>query len=55
MIDLSIIIVSYNTKDVLKECIESIYKTAKNSLSFEVIVVDNASKDGTADTVFTRL
>jgi hypothetical protein len=46
MIELSIVIVSYNTKDVLKECLESIYKTAKN-LSFEVIVVDNASKDET--------
>ena len=46
MIELSIIIVSYNTKDVLKECLESIYKTVKN-LSFEVVVVDNASKDDT--------
>lgn len=50
MIDLSIVIVSYNTKDVLKECLESIHKTAKN-LSFEVIVVDNASKDGTAEAI----
>jgi hypothetical protein len=48
MIDLSIVIVSYNTKDVLRECLESIYKTAKN-LSFEVIVVDNASKDQTRE------
>ena len=50
MIDLSIIIVSFNTKDILKECLESAYKTAQN-LSFEVIVVDNASKDGTAELI----
>jgi hypothetical protein len=50
MIELSIVIVSYNTKEVLKECLDSIYKTAKN-LSFEVIVVDNASKDQTKDEI----
>jgi GT2 family glycosyltransferase len=44
--DLSIIIVSYNTKEFLKGCIESIYKTTKN-LKFEIIVVDNASSDAT--------
>jgi len=50
MTDLSIIIVSYNTKDILKECIESIYKTVKD-LSLEVIVVDNASRDQTAEEI----
>jgi len=40
----------YTLKNVLKECLESIYKTAKN-LSFEVIVVDNASKDGTKEEI----
>ncbi len=48
--DLSIIIVSYNTKELLKECVESIYKTA-NNISFEVIIIDNASSDGTIDEI----
>jgi len=46
--DLSLIIVSYNTKEFLKGCIESIYKTTKN-INFEIIVVDNASSDGTIE------
>ena len=50
MTDLSIVIVSYNTKDFLKSCIESIYKTSK-SLSLEIIVVDNNSADGSAEMV----
>jgi len=46
--DLSIIIVSYNAKEFLKGCIESIYKTTKN-IQFEIIVSDNNSTDGTVD------
>ncbi|MBI4058739.1 glycosyltransferase family 2 protein [Candidatus Microgenomates bacterium] len=45
MADLSIIIVSYNTKDLLLECLASIKKWTKG-ISYEVIVVDNASSDG---------
>ena len=44
MIDLSIIIVSYNTSDFLKECLESIKKNTEG-LNYEIIVVDNASSD----------
>ena len=50
MFDLSISIVSYNTKGLLKQCLQSIYRETK-SVSFEIIVVDNASIDGTVDMV----
>lgn len=42
--DLSIIIVSWNVKDLLKKCLESIYRETKN-IKYEVFVVDNASED----------
>ncbi|MEP6984952.1 MAG: glycosyltransferase family 2 protein, partial [Chloroflexota bacterium] len=50
MPDLSIIIVNYNTREPLRRCLESI-KTHKAALDVETIVVDNASKDGSADMV----
>ena len=44
--DISIIIVSYNTKELLAECLDSISKYSKN-LRCETFVVDNDSQDGT--------
>lgn len=48
--DLSIIIASYNTQKLLGKCLSSVYKFTKG-IKFEVIVVDNASKDGSIDLV----
>lgn len=48
--DLSIIIVSYNTKDLLKECLVSVYKNI-GGLNHEIIIVDNGSNDGTIEMV----
>ena len=45
---ISIIIVNYNTKDFLFQCIKSIEKGSKN-LNVEVIVVDNNSSDNSVD------
>lgn len=44
-LDLTISIVSFNTQETLFRCLESIYKYTKN-IKFEVVVVDNASTDG---------
>lgn len=49
-IDFSIIIVTYNSFDTVKECIGSIKKTIKRN-SFEVIVVDNASTDASSSVI----
>lgn len=50
---LSIIIVSYNTRDITLACLESVYAQTK-ATSFEVIVLDNASTDGSADAIAER-
>lgn len=52
-IDLSIIIVSFNSREVLMPCIESIFE-AEPRISFEIIVVDNGSKDTSLEEVKLR-
>lgn len=49
--DLSIIVVSYNTRDLLAACLRSIHTQLPAGLSAETFVVDNASVDGSADMV----
>ena len=46
MPDLSVVIVSYNTRDLLQNCLQSL--RASIGLELEIIVVDNASSDGSA-------
>lgn len=48
--ELSVIILNYNVKHFLAICIESVQKAIKN-LSAEIIVVDNASTDGSKEMV----
>jgi len=49
-LDLSIIVVSFNTKELVLECLASINKTIKG-VSFEVWLVANNSTDGTVEAV----
>ena len=48
--DVSILIISYNTRELTLACLESVYAQT-SGISFEVIVADNASADGSADAI----
>lgn len=50
MLDLSVIIVTYNSEDFIAECLTSLYKNL-GQMAAEVIVVDNASTDKTVSVV----
>jgi len=49
--DLAIIIVNYNTRQLLDDCLESIYRADAPGGGLQVIVVDNASVDDSMDMV----
>lgn len=49
-VDLSIIILNYNTKDFLLDCLQSIKEADLSGIKTEIIVVDNASTDGSVET-----
>lgn len=51
MIDVSILIVSYNTKETTKQCIEKLLNvlTQNKHIYSQIIVVDNGSKDGSVE------
>jgi GT2 family glycosyltransferase len=52
-VDLSIIIVNYNTRLLLQKCIQSIYDTARD-VSLEILVVDNGSSDHSVEMIQTQ-
>jgi len=48
--DVSIIVVSYNTREMTLACLRSVFEQTK-SISFELFVVDNDSKDDSAQAI----
>lgn len=52
--DLSIIIVNYKTEALTLRCIQSVMQSSLNPDTVQVIVVDNASQDGSAETIKKR-
>ena len=49
-LDVSVVIVSWNTREILRGCLRSVFDQTQ-SVSFEVFVIDNNSHDGSAEMV----
>jgi len=50
MLDLGIVVVNYNVRELLRDCLASVYDS-HGDFAYEVCVVDNGSSDGSADIV----
>jgi len=50
LLDIAIVVVSYNTKDLLRDCLSSVVKS-NLKVAYAVCVVDNSSTDGSAEMV----
>lgn len=50
LFDVSIVIVSFNTRAVLEECLQSVYREA-GDLRLQIIIVDNGSTDGSPEMI----
>ena len=48
MKDITVVIVNWNTRDLLRNCLNSVYETIKD-INYEIIVVDNSSADGSVE------
>jgi len=46
--DLTIVIVNYNTRQLLRPCIDAIHASA-GSLHLQIVIIDNGSRDGSAE------
>lgn len=50
MPEVSVIIVSYNTRDMTLRCLQTVFDNSRD-VDFETIVVDNASRDGSVEAI----
>jgi len=50
MLDLAIVVLSYNVRDLLQKCLASVY-ASQGDFGYQVCVVDNASSDSSAEMV----
>jgi len=48
--DVSVVVVNWNSRDLLRDCLRSAYENS-GRMSIEVLVVDNASTDGSSEMV----
>ncbi|HTS45057.1 MAG TPA: glycosyltransferase family 2 protein [Puia sp.] len=53
MIQLSIIIVNYKSARLILDCLETVYRETMN-IAFEMIIVDNDSRDDSKDIILSR-
>ena len=53
-VDISVIIVNYNVRDLVDNCISSVQKAASGNFTVEIFLVDNNSIDGSADHIRSK-
>ncbi|MEX0274487.1 MAG: glycosyltransferase family 2 protein [Flavobacteriaceae bacterium] len=51
MIDVSVITINYNSADYTQECVRSVLQHTQKEINYEILIVDNASKDGELEKV----
>jgi glycosyltransferase involved in cell wall biosynthesis len=49
--EIDIVVTAFNVKEPLLDCLKSIFDNKKDGDTWNVVVVDNASKDGTVSEV----
>ncbi len=53
-VDLTIVVVTYNSQSTIRKCLESLVRYAPTRFSWRIVVVDNASRDASVEIVRTE-